>query len=667
MSDTPVIEPWRAREARAESLWARGRACLRVWAQNAVGARGKAAAKLVLDLALMSGAALWAWFVAFGQAPARVSPLPFLAVILCGRLPVYLAFRLHRMSWRIVSKYDLAGLAASAVLAVPLIALLFYVLPDPFTLRHLLQPHLLLATEPVLYLVLLSGARMAVRSLANNRRRRQRTCRVLIVGTGDAARSLVWQILESATEYDVIGFVDDDPGRQGRRILGRPVFGAIEDLVSLVPRLEVQQIVIAIPSLSPERLREVIAICQKTGAPVRILPPLRELMGAGVHLAALREVRMEDLLPRPEVTVDEAAISSYLQGRTVLVTGGGGSIGGELCRQLLRFAAARLLVLGRGENSVFQICHELAELKPPCEVVPVICDVQDRRALAHVFARFRPDVVFHAAAHKHVSLMEQYPAEAVKNNVLGTLNIVTLSVEHPVDRFVLVSTDKAVDPTSVMGSTKHVAEHIVKAFALARDANMVSVRFGNVLGSRGSVVPLMAHQIQNGLPVTVTDPAMARYFMTIPEAVQLILQAGAIGGKGEVFVLDMGSPVRIIDLAQELIRRCGLIPDQDVPIRIIGRRPGEKLMEHILSRKEEEGAQKNGQFYIAPSQQVDLDGLLHQIEALRRAADTDDRHEILRLLGRAVPSYRPDRASLRATHLTSLPPDTSWGEVHEHI
>jgi FlaA1/EpsC-like NDP-sugar epimerase len=426
------------------------------------------------------------------------------------------------------------------------------------------------------------------------------------------------------------------------RVLGLPVLGTTKLIAKLVSEMGVKQIVIAIPSLAPTRLREILLECEKTGVPVRTLPPLKELMSNGVGVGSLREVRMEDLLPRSEVKLDRAALAELLNGKTVLVTGGGGSIGRELCRQILSIGAAKLLVLGRGENSVYEALQELTELRGKCEVMPVICDVQEASALERVFERHHPQVVFHAAAHKHVPLMEQYPGEAIRNNVIGTLNVVRLSVQHGVSRFVLVSSDKAVDPSSVMGSTKRVAEMIVKGYAVSRNANMVSVRFGNVLGSRGSVIPLMTRQIKNGQAVTVTDPDMVRYFMTIPEAAQLILQAGAIGGRGEVFVLDMGYPVKIMDLAHDLIRLSGLIPNQDVPIRVTGRRPGEKLREDFLSKMESAGAQKNGQFYIAPPEPVSLGELLERVRELRLAASEGDRTQIVSLLQHIVPSFQPD-------------------------
>ncbi|MBN1461517.1 MAG: polysaccharide biosynthesis protein, partial [Armatimonadetes bacterium] len=610
---------WLAREFWGGDALAAAIHSFQTKASAATRVRVKDASKFLIDIVLIAGAGAWAWFTAFGQVSEPVSPVPFLAVVICARLPIYFGFKLYRQPWRKVSRYDVLWLTGSALLGAPVIALLLYLLPDPFTVRGLMRPYLMLATEPALHLILLGGARIGARSIAVSQRHSGQGHRTLVVGTGDAARSLVWQIQESTTAYNIVGLVDDDMSKQDRRVLGLPVLGTTEDIAAIVDAMRIERIVVAIPSLSPERMREILLLCERTGALVRILPPLRELMEIGVGVGALREVRMEDLLPRSEVTLDHDAIAEYLHGRTVLVTGGGGSIGRELCRQVLQVGARRLLVLGRGENSVYEALQELHELDGDCDIVPIICDVQDRQGLRHVFDLYRPDVVFHAAAHKHVPLMEHHPWEAVRNNVVGTLNVVRLAVESGVSRFVLVSTDKAVEPSSVMGSTKRVAEMIVKGYAVATGANMVSVRFGNVLGSRGSVIPLMTRQIRNGHAITVTDPKMVRYFMTIPEAAQLILQAGAVGGRGEVFVLDMGYPVRIMDLAQDLIRLSGLVPNQDIPIEVTGRRPGEKLSEDFLSKMESAGAKKNGHFYIAPPEPVVLDHLLEHVRELRSA------------------------------------------------
>ena len=599
-------------------------------------------AKAATDLLLIIIAAAWTWGVSFSQVVHPGSPLPFLAVVVLIRLGIYFGLRLHRLSWLHVSRHEVLWLAVSALMGPPLIAFILFLLPPPFTLRELVRPLLILVTEPALYLLMLCGARICARAVANSRQRDGQLRKILIVGAGAAGHALAFQIQESMNDYDIVGFVDDDARLRGRRVRGIPVLGPTSNLAALACEYKVHEIVVAIPSLAPDHLRQLLVNSEPAGLPVRILPPLEELIQGKADVKALREVRMEDLLPRPEVNLDRESISRYMKGRTVMVTGGGGSIGGELCRQALVAGAARLLVLGRGENSVFEMMQELSELGGSCELVPVICDVRDRRALERVYRRHQPQVVFHAAAHKHVPLMEQYPSEAIKNNVLGTLNAVELAVEYQVERFVMVSTDKAVDPTSVMGATKRIGEMIVRGYAAASGVNMVSVRFGNVLGSRGSVVPTMTRQIRRGLPVTVTDPEMVRYFMTIPEAVQLILQAGAVGGSGEVFILDMGHPVRILDLAHDLIRLCGLIPHQDIPINIVGRRPGEKVREDILTSLEAAGAEKKGAFYMATPQRVEVSEIVGQIEKLRSASEDGDDEQAVKLIHNIVPDFGPD-------------------------
>ncbi|HEX8550593.1 MAG TPA: nucleoside-diphosphate sugar epimerase/dehydratase [Abditibacteriaceae bacterium] len=595
--------------------------------------------KIAMDGSLMVIAASWAWLVSFGQVRSPGSPIPFLFAVLAARFAIYFCLQLHRTSWLHVSRFEVFWLGVSALLGPPFIAAILWILPEPFTLQKLTRPEIILSTEPAFYLLLLFGARMTARAISYNKRPEDLR-RVLIIGAGDAGRALAYQIQESQSPFEIVGFLDDDERKAKRKFRGLSVRGTIDQLCEVVGEHEVQEIVVAIVALAPEKLRTIIALSENCGIPVRILPPLREVIGGRPDFRALREVRMEDLLPRPEINLDRAALSTYLGGRTVLITGGGGSIGGELCRQVLAAGAKRLLILGRGENSVFEITQELKEQKSACELVPIICDVRDRAALTRIWKKHRPDAVFHAAAHKHVPLMEQYPGEAVKNNVVGTLNVVRLAVEFQTEHFVMVSTDKAVEPTSVMGATKRIGEMIVKAHAMQSGLNMVCVRFGNVLGSRGSVVPTMTRQIRLGQPVTITDPEMVRYFMTIPEAVQLILQAGALGGNGEVFVLDMGQPVRILDLAHDLIRLSGLVPHQDIPIRIIGKRPGEKMYEDLLTNAESEGVEKRGPFFCAPSQHVDLAALNATIEELEMAALEGDDEAAVEIIHRFVPEAR---------------------------
>ena len=362
-----------------------------------------------------------------------------------------------------------------------------------------------------------------------------------------------------------------------------------------------QQIIIAIPSAPGRKVREIIEVCQETEAELKILPGVYELIDGQVTINHIKKVEIEDLLGRAPVDVDICQMAGYLTGQVVLITGAGGSIGSELCRQIAPFNPAELLLLGHGENSIFAIHNELQDKFPHLAVRPLIADIQDKARIEEIFAAQRPAVVFHAAAHKHVPLMEANPAEAVKNNVLGTLNVVEAADKYGAKRFVLISTDKAVDPTSVMGASKRVAEIIVQRMGRQSSTRFCAVRFGNVLGSRGSVVPLFRQQIAQGGPVTVTHPDMTRYFMTIPEAVQLVIQAGAMAGKGEIFILDMGEPVKIIDLARQMIKLSGYEPKEDIAIEITGIRPGEKLEEKLVGEDETMLQTRHGQIFVLPN------------------------------------------------------------------
>ncbi len=607
-----------------------------------------------IDLCLILIAAAWAWLVSFGQVKNPGAIWPFLVAVLIARGAIYFGLSLYRTSWLHVSRFEVLWLFVSALMGPPAIAFVLWVLPDPFTLKSLVRPVLLLTTEPAFYLLILCACRMTARAIAYSKKPKS-TSRILIVGAGSAGRALALQVQEIPSTYHIVGFLDDDPSKRRVRYRGLKILGDLDDLSQVAKTSEVQEVIIAITHLSPERLREIMNLCAEDDIPVRILPPLEEVMGGRPNLKAVREVRMEDLLPRPEVDVDRASISSYVSQRTVLVTGGGGSIGGELCRQVVNSNARRLIVLGRGENSVFEMVQELLQLESACEIIPAICDVRDRPALGKIFEKFQPEVVFHAAAHKHVPLMEQYPCEAIKNNVGGTLNLVQLAVRHRTEHFVMVSTDKAVDPANVMGASKRTCEMIVKGYAQQSGLNMVCVRFGNVLGSRGSVVPTMARQIRRGLPVTVTDPEMVRYFMTIPEAVQLILQAGSVGGCGEVFVLDMGRPVRILDLAHDLIRLSGLLPGEDIPIIIIGKRPGEKMYEDMLMHTELSSVEKKGPFFMAMIKPLDFSHFSAQLESLIAAGESGDSEKTLKILRQIVPEFKSPTSDLSVVPQTLMP------------
>lgn len=412
--------------------------------------------------------------------------------------------------------------------------------------------------------------------------------RALLIGAGEAGQ-LVLRELNQRPDLgvDVVGLLDDDPQKLRKRIGSLTVFGTTQDLARLIESLFIDQVIIAMPSAPASEVRRIVEVCRQQEVETKILPGLFELINGRVSVSQLREVSLEDLLRRKPVQLDTASIAGYLENKCVLVTGAGGSIGSELCRQIIRFQPRSLILLGKGENSIFSIDQELRSRPEPVDIIPVIADIRDENRLEKIFAQFRPDVIFHAAAHKHVPLMETNVCEAVANNVFGTQVVSELASRFAVNTFVLVSSDKAVNPTSVMGATKRVAELIVQELAGRSKTRYVSVRFGNVLASRGSVVPLWRQQIANGGPVTVTHPQATRYFMLIPEAVQLILQAAALGAGGEIFVLDMGSPVKILDLANDLIKFSGLRPGQDIEIEFTGLRPGEKLAEELLTASEE--------------------------------------------------------------------------------
>ena len=410
----------------------------------------------------------------------------------------------------------------------------------------------------------------------------------MIVGAGDAGDMVCRELGRlQGRRIHIVGFVDDDPGKLGTTIQGIPVLGKTSDIPALTSRLGVDEIMVAIPSAGGDDMRRISKLCAETKAIVRTLPSFEAMVSSRGHvLSHMREIQFEDLLRRKSVADEIADDQEYLQGETVLITGGGGSIGSELARQVVPHSPASLILLGKGENSVFEINQELRHAGHKM-AHPVVCDVRDRASMARVFERHKPSIVFHAAAHKHVPLMEDVPIEAIQNNVFGTLAVAEEAIRHGVKRFILVSTDKAVNPQNVMGATKRVAEMIVQSLAHRSETGFSAVRFGNVLGSRGSLVPIIQRQIKAGGPVTLTHPEMTRFFMTIPEAARLIVQAGAMGDHGEIFILDMGDPVKVIDLVYDMVRLYGFRPGEDIEVQTIGIRPGEKMHEELAYAAED--------------------------------------------------------------------------------
>jgi FlaA1/EpsC-like NDP-sugar epimerase len=453
--------------------------------------------------------------------------------------------------------------------------------------------------------------------------------RVLIVGAGDAGTSIAEELSRHPEHGFVVGFIDDSPRKLRKRIRGIPVLGNTNEIMDLVDKMGVGKVIIAIPSADAATLRRIFSRIDVEKVKVQTLPSITEIMDGKAKLGYLREINIEDLLGRETVQIDLGSLKDYIVGRTVLITGAGGSIGSELCRQIAPLEPRRLLLAGRGENSIYEIRQEIGSLFPDLDLCQLICDVADSSRMRYIFETMKPEVVFHAAAHKHVPLMEENPTEAFRVNSLGTYNIAGLASEFGVETMVVISTDKAVKPSSVMGVSKRIAEEFVRSISSRSKTKFGIVRFGNVLGSRGSVIPLFKKQIQSGGPVTVTDPRMTRYFMTIPEAVSLVLQAGAYSGGGDVFVLDMGEPVKISSLANEMITLAGYVPQQEIEIKYTGVRPGEKLFEELVLSNEEFIQTKHPKiFRLKTKEAMDEKTLLSIASRLRVAVDNNDFEEL---------------------------------------
>ncbi|MCC6457205.1 MAG: polysaccharide biosynthesis protein [Caldilineaceae bacterium] len=506
--------------------------------------------------------------------------------------------------------------------------------------------------EAICSMVLLAGSRFLMRSLSQFKRRKQArpatdVKATLVVGAGDAGAMVMHEILrDPGTDLKVVGFVDDNVDKHGGVLLGAPVLGGRERIPELVRQYAVSQIIIAMPTAPGKVIREVMGMCERVNISPRVVPSLHAIVDGSMSLSQLRPVDLEDLLRRDSIHTDNGAVRNLIVGRTVLVTGGGGSIGSELCRQILQCEPAELIVLGHGENSIFEIEQELRTRQQmgrlTTKITTCIADIRMAERIRTVFFQHRPEIVFHAAAHKHVPLMEANPGEAITNNIVGTQNVLNAALATNLDHFVMISSDKAVNPTSVMGATKRGAEMLVLDAARRSGKCYVAVRFGNVLGSRGSVVLTFKQQIAAGGPVTVTHPEVERFFMTIPEAVQLVLQAAAFGKGGEIFMLDMGEPVRILDLARDLIRLSGLKEGGDIDIEFTGMRPGEKMYEDLFLPGEDYRTTGHPKVRIAVNAGRYVPRDLHeQVLELGRAAQSDQRDRILQLLRRLVPEYGP--------------------------
>jgi FlaA1/EpsC-like NDP-sugar epimerase len=569
-----------------------------------------------------------------------------LAIALLLKPLAFRQFGLYRRVWAYASTRELLVIMAavtSASVVVSLGVILLTTLQQAYLPFYRGFPRSVLVIDWLLSLVLIGGFRLALRLLAESHNTtplpRERSRRVLVVGAGDAG-ALVVRELQKNPQMNMLPvcFVDDDPLKQKQQIYNIPVAGKLEDIPRLVDQKRINEAIIAIPSASGEVVRRVIDICGRKGVTFRTMPGIYELIGGTVSVSRLREVEISDLLRRTPTSIDNDRVGTVLTGKRVMVTGAGGSIGRELCRQISRWAPSELILLGHGENSIFEILAELRDSFPSLSVAPVIADVRDLDRMEVVFQERRPQLIFHAAAHKHVPLMEVNIEEAVSNNILGTRNIVELALNEDVERLILISTDKAVSPSSVMGATKRLAELLVLDAAHRSGREFSVVRFGNVLGSRGSVVPQFKQQIAKGGPITVTHPDMERYFMTIPEAVHLTLQAMTNGQGGEVFVLRMGEQVRIADLAEDLIRLSGLEPGKDIEIVFTGIRPGEKLSEELWDKWAKYEPTSHPDIVLLAEEDV-LSGspLAQVVNDLIHLAREGDSTSIIRVLDEMIP------------------------------
>ena len=550
-------------------------------------------------------------------------------VSLPTRLGTYIGFGIYQRLWRYASiaELELIFLATAVSSAFALVEG-FWIMPAMGSPARI--PLSIWFNSSVLSGALLAGSRLYVRigGWKNMRRSLRGTeRRVLIAGAGAAGQMIIKEMLANPElEMQPAAFVDDDLNKQGMHIGNVPVIGRLADIAKIIRSESIDEIIIAMPTASGVVVREIVRAALDAGIPTRTVPGMYEILSGNVRVSALRHVEIEDLLRRDQVHTDLAQVSTLASDRIVLVTGAGGSIGSELCRQVAQLGPRKLILLGHGENPIFEILQELRATHPLLQIVPVIADIRDQRRIFEIFEQHRPFAVFHAAAHKHVPLMEENVVESITNNVLGTRNVVDAAVAHGAVHFVLISSDKAVRPTNVMGATKRVAEHVVRAAALRHGVNFVAVRFGNVLGSRGSVVPIFVQQIKAGGPVTVTHPEMRRYFMTIPEAVQLVLQAGAMGKGGELFMLDMGEPVKVVDLARDLIRLSGLEEGTDIEIQFTGIRPGEKLYEEMFFNDELAAPTSHPKVLRARKSSLDEieEGLIRDLTLAAQAGASED-------------------------------------------
>src|SRR3989344_314161 len=596
------------------------------------------------DIALIVISILLAFLMRFdGQIPPHyyqfIIRMAALAIIFT--IPIFYFQRLYSFSWSYVSANEAISLFKASLISFLFLSIAIYI--SNYFPKFQNFPRSTIFISYILIFTLCGALRFSKKIYLHIRgsSRLMEKERTLIVGAGDAGEQILRNMLSSAkNNYYPVGFVDDSNIKQGVKIHGLKVLGKISDLPRIIVNSEIRQLIIALPSASNKVIKQAVELGRSAGLKkIKIAPPMNEIIRGEVSLKNLKDVGVEDLLGRDPVGLDKKQIENFIKDNVVLITGAAGSIGSELTRQVAKFRPSKLVLLDQDETGIFAIAKEMQDKFPMLQMPSLIADIRDKEKMDAVFKEFHPQIVFHAAAYKHVPLMELQPDEAVKNNVFGTEILADISAEHGVEKFIFISTDKAVNPTSVMGATKRAGEMICQEHNQAGGAKFISVRFGNVLNSRGSVIPIFREQIRKGGPVEVTDPEMKRYFMLTSEACLLVMQAGAMGQGGEVFVLDMGKPVKILDLAREMIKLSGFEPDKDIAIVFVGIRPGEKLFEEILTAEEGTLVTQNQKIFMAKLSLINVGEFAEKLERLKESAIRNNKEEIIKNLKQMISSF----------------------------
>lgn len=550
---------------------------------------------------------------------------------------IFAAYRMYSTLWSFASIMDFFNVVKAVLISSVFqfigIHMLAWPIPRSFIVLYIGWLGIAAVFPRMMIRILRGGRRIPLQAIG------KQAIPVMLIGAGEAGSIILQEFKNSKfVEKEIVCVIDDDPKKWGTFIHGVPVVGGRRKITQSVVRFGIQEIVLAIPTLKPHERKNIINICQQTGCKMSTLPGIYQLINYDVKVSMLRDVQIEDLLGREAVRTDLESIMSYVKDQKVMVTGGGGSIGSELCRQIADDQPKQLIIIDNYENAAYELQMELGRKHPELDVIVLIVSVQNRRKIREIFEQYKPDLVFHAAAHKHVLLMEYSPCEAIKNNVFGTMNVASEANRSGVKRMVLISTDKAVRPTNIMGASKRICEMVIQTYNQRSKTEYVAVRFGNVLGSNGSVVPLFKQQIREGGPVTVTHPDIIRYFMTIPEAVSLVLQAGAYAQGGEIFILDMGEPVKILDLAENMIRLSGLVPGEDIEIKFTGLRPGEKLYEELLIDDDNKKETANKRIFIGQPIKIDEAEFDEKMKELEKATFSEDEN-IRQVVKKLVPEY----------------------------